>query len=474
MRFNQILAAVMSAFFVMAPIHSNASSFSKAEFTVTYSDGSPAAGQTFKSKFEGVSRTTDEFGKVTLEVPSGLNEFEAKFYPDASTINLGLGIVPMTQIDVTSDVKVKIVLPEVLKTSVRVIDSNGQPVAHVPESLDMLNCLSAADLRVEGINKPLRFFVHPPRMSSRVETQDMWLSVYTNMGLRTIDGVAEIAMFKPTWPADCTGADIGADRVVDYTFKSATYQEKTAISGADLLSGKVTLIVPEAPKIEISLPIKLSDRNTLYNQYFMGTNMGKVSAAHPSILAKHLKFLNTVPAIGASPKDADSNGNFTLAFSFDKQALASESFFSVKTGLNYQSEPYPTPPRFNFLWRGQKLTIEAVGLTESMGKTKFKMGSKFYEMQAASNADPVIMVINNAEPLESLEFKNRVYSITSGTPTYFDSCESVWKYFQGGIAAGAKSKNKGVKVKTPHTVSSTMFKKVSRFDKDRDGIACER
>lgn len=55
----------------------------------------------------------------------------------------------------------------------------------------------------------------------------------------------------------------------------------------------------------------------------------------------------------------------------------------------------------------------------------------------------------------------------------FKNCTEVRKVYPGGVAKSAGVKNKGGKTSRTPKVSSSIYKAISKMDRDKDGIACE-
>ncbi len=55
----------------------------------------------------------------------------------------------------------------------------------------------------------------------------------------------------------------------------------------------------------------------------------------------------------------------------------------------------------------------------------------------------------------------------------FKNCTEVRKVYPGGVAKASGIKNKGGKASRTPKVSASIYKSISKMDRDKDGIACE-
>jgi hypothetical protein len=454
----------LAAFAVsLLPSPSNANDFHKVTVSVMNADGTPSVGQRFSTSFDNTSKSTDAAGSVKFELPTGNHRIQASLAPNSEALNKGTASTYFN-LNLASDVSVELKLPTVLNTSLKIENSQGVAISHIPQSLETLGC-AWMEIAATGLADPLRLSFAPPRFTI---TASPFIS-RGGGGLRAQSGKATIAFFQMTRPANCPVEDLGNDGLVDYRINTAAYQDWQIIDSASLLKGDVVVTAPEAPIFRLKYPMYVLDTRD-YQQTVKVE--GQLAALHPSILAKQGR-VTSMDGSGNWTNKIDSAGNFALDVYINKSQTAPGAPFSLRTDALYVSEFIPTPPRFSYIWAGQNLRIEAAGLTADMGVTKLLYGKSVVRL-SSNSAGKASFDIRNASPATILTYANDLYQGKHLLGSTWGSCSLMWKDFPGGLTSGTNAQNKGAKALKKPTIWKGAYNLNKSLDKDKDGIVCER
>ncbi len=461
-KLNQAFAFLCSAFLLLIPVNSSAAEFYKVEVVILNADGIPSSGQRISSSFDNQMRTTSESGSITFELPAGTHTFSANFFPDSAAVNLGVATTNFG-VAVSGDLRIEIQLPRVIEHTLKLQDSQGRSVAHVPQNLVQLGC-SWSYIGVTGLTKPIKLLFTAPKF---IASRSNW-SGYSTTGLMAQDGEAKFAVFQFDRPSDCQVEDLGKDGLLDFQIKTASYLDWQIIDSTSLAKGNVVIIAPDAPTFSFKFPMTVID-NRGYNQTIKV--LGQLSAAHPTILTMHGKVSS--PRNGNGTFTMDTNGNFTLDVYVNTFTNAAGIPFNLQTAASYQSQLLSSPPRVTYMWSGQTLTISAAGLTKSMGTTTIKYGKKVIRVSASEDGT-AIAKLKSVEPAGSATYTNSLFNVKALLKSSWPSCKLLWQDFPGGIALNATAKNKGKSTTYKYTVWPAAYKFNTNLDTDKDNIACER
>jgi hypothetical protein len=470
----------------MNSISASAEGFYKVEIKVWHSDGTPAQGQKFTTSYDPNPITTGSDGSIQLELPSGSHVFSGYLFPSGSADNVTTASTVFTA-TINKPTTIELTLPRSISGSLLLEDASGNPINHAPLALSTMACPYRIEIQSKGLAENPSLDVSPPRFVSK-SLDGSRTSVTrggVDGGLRATVGRARFDMFEvPLRETDVTPTestrslvnrctDLGGDAVRDFGVKTASYLEWLLLDGSKILAGTEKISVLEAPQFKLNLPMKVID---VRDYQVRLTTTGNLSAAHPSILAKHgtIKgvFLVGNGSMGQGINKIDGSGNFATDFYLNKTLTKPGASFVLRTELGFQSQEIPIPPRFNLFWKGQTLTMSVEGITPEMGRTQFVHGNLSRFISPSETGAEI--KLSKATPVSKVQFKNTMFDGTLQITTAYGQCNHLWKVFDGGIALSANAKNKGAKSKKVPTVWPSAYNQSKRLDRDRDGIACER
>lgn len=481
-------AVALVALLGSSPHSANSSGFQKVTILVKTADGLPAQGQQISTSYLQNTFLTGPDGQVEFDLPSGSHSFSGNFVAPGSALNASTATTRFSS-TVTQQTNIVLTLPKVTKGQIRLEDPSGQPISHAPLALSALGCPSTVELASVGLDKPPSLYVNPPRYLLRDSTGKVipFTSPFISPGLRSIDGIATIDIFEiplmntsvspPSFNGDIQNrcSDAGADGILDYGVKPASYQEWRLLDSSLLLAGAEKLVVPEAPQFQLKLPMRVLD---VRDYQVRITATGTLSAAHPTVLEKHGKISAQILQGGGSVSrgthSVSTSGDFSSELYINKGQTVTGASMALTTNLGFQSKSLPLPPRFQQFWRGQDLSLSVSGLNFEMGPTRLTYGKLTRSISHMSQGGEIKVTLRKATPVSKANFTNSIYNGTLQFTTAFAQCNQVWKVFDGGIAKSASSKNKGQKSQKVPTVFPEAYEQSKTLDRDKDGIVCER
>lgn len=135
--------------------------------------------------------------------------------------------------------------------------------------------------------------------------------------------------------------------------------------------------------------------------------------------------------------------------------------------------PEAGSPKFNLLWKGNKLTVK-VSSAPVGSVIQLKIGNKWYKStKKAKNSSFTYTTTASPSTVMTIWLNGELKNIVA-TPGSVSTCQEIWKMFDGGLSPRSGQKNKGSKLKKTPTVHFVAATANAELDKDKDGLVCER
>lgn len=135
--------------------------------------------------------------------------------------------------------------------------------------------------------------------------------------------------------------------------------------------------------------------------------------------------------------------------------------------------PSAGTPKFNLFWSGNKLTVK-VSDAPVGSVIQLKIGNKWYRStKKEKESSFTYSTTANPSTVMSIHLNGELKDLVA-TPGFVESCQEMWKMFDGGLSPRSGQKNKGTKLKKTPTVHFVGAAANSELDTDKDGLVCER
>jgi len=316
---------------------------------VTNSDGTPSQFQQVYSSFYDKWVTTDSFGEVKFTLPEGRQKILGRFYPESQALNISRGEFDLT-VNVSSDLLIKLPLPEVLETSLRLEDPAGTPLNQIPVFLQPTYCGRGPSLEVAsqplaglgrfGVSGPYFVFKSPDGARGELGLGTR-AGIRAGHSIRAEEGVATFAVFAitPLSMETCVQTSLG----YHLHFSPASIgNTDLAMTSQEFLSGEHRFVIRGAPTFEVD-PLPKAVTSNSYMANFVVTG----SLSSPNSAYREVNGGITVgrPESGASnslglsvgSNEIKANGDFRLVVYVNKTQVPPGSVFFLKTDTNFQS-----------------------------------------------------------------------------------------------------------------------------------------
>lgn len=319
-----------------------AEDFHELEIVVLNSDGSPSEGQAFTTSLYGDRVASDKSGTVKFELPAGIHTISADFRPESQALNLGQAFMTF-KVLITSDKSIAIRLPEVILSSIKLVDTSDEPINHAPLYFGWKGCSSLYVPANFGFSEDSYLQINAPGYVPIDADGKRATSKYQmSYGIRADeDGTATLAAFSPKGQTSCLLGSFS--RWPSISYSSATSQE--SITSAQLDNGDTKIVSPGAPRFVIT-SIQRIDEDGVQTRIKVA---GRVEVSNPNYLAIH-KTVRMNRRMG-DKQGGVSSGRATLGAdgTFSLVAYANRLYFKageqayLETESGFQSQLLTLP-----------------------------------------------------------------------------------------------------------------------------------
>lgn len=319
-----------------------AEEFFELEVVVLNNDGSASEGQVLTSSLYDERVATDTTGTVKFELPPGTQTVSADFRPESQALNLGQAYMTF-KVEMNSDKKISIRLPEVILSSIKLVDTSGAPISHAPMNFAWKGCNSLYVPANYGFSEDAYLLVHAPSYVPIDLEGNRASSKYPmRYGIRADEnGKATLAAFSPRGQTGCLANAFS-------NWPSITYSTETgleAITSSQLDAGGFELINAGAPTFVIN-SLQRIDQDGVQTRIKVS---GKVEVSNPNYLSVH-KTVRMTRRMGESQGGVTSgraaigvDGTFTLVTYANRLFFKAGEQAYLETESGFQSQLITLP-----------------------------------------------------------------------------------------------------------------------------------